>query len=734
MSAAIATLPQTLKLPELESLPFHPDVERLAEMVSTQAQNKDLQFFRVAISYYLTVVASTMRATVKTPDNSMSPVNMYAIGLATSGAGKGRTQTLMEGSNDEPGVLTDFIESFKHNTLELMAEINIPQLATKRAVRKGTDPDDEMTRIKAEWENVGEYLHSFGSGTKAGLLEIRHKLKIAKCGSLNLQVDEIGDNFLGNKELLPAYLELFDTGGIKQKLTKNTKENIRFEDLAGTTPANMLLFGAPNKLLDGSKNEQEFFSFLDTGFGRRSFFAYVPKHLHQKNKSVDNLYDTLVNVAQNSGVDDLSQKYAALADSTNVGKILPMSTPVFKLLLQYRIDCENRAEQFAEHEELLRTEMFHRYSKVLKLAGAYAFLDGASEVLQDHLFFAIRLAEESGKAYFNIVKRDKPHMRVAKYLAGIPESSAVTHADIVEDLPFYPQVQARRADLLQLAIAYGYRNNIIIKRSYDQNIEFLHGECLEETNLEKMKLSYSTDIVEGYQYAEAPWDKLHNMTQQPNLHWINHATDNGYRDDTHVVSGFNMIVFDIDGTATITEVQTILKDYSYLIYTTKRHGQDGKDRFRLILPTNYVLKLNKTDYKIFMESVAEWLPFEVDTKTFQRSRKWLTNAGSYIYNEGKPFDVIKFIPRTERDEQRKKSLQEYGSLDALERWVMSNLDEGSRNNTLHRYAMLLLDLGHTFEQVRSRVIEMNERLSDKLSEAEIMSTIMVSVSKKMSQK
>lgn len=727
MTAAVTPIQSNNALPDLASMPFHPDVEKLSEVMSVKAQNSDKQFFRVAISYYMAAMASTMRAAIQTPDNRVLPVNMYAIGLAPSGSGKGLSTGMMEQE-----IVNDFREIFTNTTIELMAEMEFPKIATKRATRKGTDPDDEMERIKKEWKETGEFLFSFDSGTKAALLQSRHKLKMAISGALNLQVDEIGDNLLGNKELLPCYLELYDTGQIKQKLVKNTSENVRFEDLPGITPANMLLFGTPTRLFDGGKTENEFFTFLETGYARRSFFAFVQKHIRKAPKNAEELYKHILEVNNDSYLDDLREKYAALADSVNVGKVLPMSPHVFKLLLQYRLDCENKADALAEHEDLLKTELTHRYSKVMKLAGAYAFLDEAAEIEEKHLFYAIRLAEESGKDFYSIVKRDKSHVRLAKYLAGIPEDSAVTHADIVDDLPFYPQTQSKRADILQLAIGYGYRNNIIIKKSFDQGIEFLHGESLEETNLQKMMLSYSSDIADGYQFAEAPWDKLHNMTQQPALHWINHNTDNGHRSDDHIVPGFNLIVFDIDGTATLDEVNTLLKDFTYLTYTTKRHGQDGKDRFRLIFPTNYILKLSKSDYLTFMESVADWLPFEVDSKTFQRSRKWLTNNGTYHYNEGKSFDVIPFIPRTERDEQRKRSLAEYGSLDALERWVLNNTGDGNRNNQLLRYALLLLDLGHSFEQIRTRVLEMNERIQGSLSETEVMGTIMVTVSKKMS--
>src|SRR5699024_5869941 len=80
-------------------------------------------------------------------------------------------------------------------------------------------------------------------------------------------------NLEGNTELLTLFLELYDQGLVKQKLTKNTNDNQRGEELDGKTPANLLLFGTPSKLLDGSKVEDLFYSFLETGYARRCLFG-----------------------------------------------------------------------------------------------------------------------------------------------------------------------------------------------------------------------------------------------------------------------------------------------------------------------------------------------------------------------------------------------------------------------------------------------------------------------------
>ena len=48
--------------------------------------------------------------------------------------------------------------------------------------------------------------------------------------------------------------------------------------------------------------------------------------------------------------------------------------------------------------------------------------------------------------------------------------------------------------------------------------------------------------------------------------------------------------------------------------------------------------------------------------------------------------------------------------------------------------MILLDGGFGFEEIRSRVIQLNDKIADKLEEAEIMGTVMVTVAKTLAKR
>ena len=705
---------------------YHPTSEKLVEIICERTRNSNPLFFRVHVAYYYAVLAAMMRTTVRTNDDRGDlPINLYAINLATSGAGKGLATNIMEDQ-----VINQFRRSFQLNTFPVLANRNLPKIANERAIRDQKDPNEVLTRVEKEFDGLGPLLFSFDSATLAAIKQARHKLLMAEAGSINFQMDELGDNLQGNSEAFSAYLELFDVGKIKQKLLKNTGDNARSEEIEGRTPANMMLFGTPSRLFTGDKTEEELNGMLQAGYARRCFFGFSLDHDHVMDISARDLLKQRQNTSSHDFIKKLSNRLAKLADPGNANKILQMSEDVSVLFIEYQLACEGAAHNLPAHEEVRKAEMSHRHFKALKLAGAYAFIDGDAEISMSHAYNAIKLAEDSGSAFDKLLSRDKPYVKLAKYIAAIRRS--VTQVDLVEDLPFYKGSLSAKNDMMALAIAYGYQNNILIKKAFIDGIEFLRGETLEETDLNKLIVSHSTDLAKDYKNEYAPFSKLSNLTQCKGLHWVNHHLNDGHRCEENAQLGFNMVVIDVDGGTSLALARELLKDYKALFYTTKRHGVDNKERFRIILPTNFKLLLDTHDFKEFMRNLYEWLPFEVDDQTGQRARKWLSHNGSCYYQDGELLDVLPLIPKTTKNDSRKQLLNDQASMDNLERWVINNIGDGNRNNQLLRYAMILVDAGFGFDSIRQKVMTLNDKLPDKLSEAEVLSTIMITVTKRLS--
>jgi len=707
----------------ISDMEHFPLLEDMAKVLQHKTGTTDLHFFRILVAYALTKVPSMMRAKIKTLDLGTLPINMYAINLAGSGHGKNKSANILDKE-----VLNQFTTTFMESTFPAISNSSIVSIASKRSVNKGTDPTEELEKTEAEFLKLGNYLSEFDSGTSPAFKQLRHKCLMAKAGSLNFIMDELGSNLISNTEMLNVYLEAFDSGLIKQKLIKNTSDSIRNEEILGAVPTNMMLFGTPMKVFDGAKTEEAMDEFLGIGFARRCFFGLIPLKHTMSPLTPAEIFDLSTNPADSVLLQNISDKLGALADIINFNRIIDVPKAISILLIEYRQNCEIRASLFADHEETKKAEMIHRYFKTLKLAGTFAFINGDFTLTEDILYNAIKLSEDSGESFHKILNRDRPFVKLAKYLASI--NREVTHVDLIDDLPFYKGTEALKRDMMTLAIAYGYQNNIIIKRTLVDGIEFLKGESLELTDIDNVVISYGVGLAKGYKNENVAFTDLHKLTQLNKYNWVAHHVLESHRREASIMQGFNLIVLDIDDGVDIATVKLLMQKYTYHIYTTKRHTA-AKNRFRLVLPMSHTLQLDKEDYTTFMESIYEWLPFGVDDQTKDRCRKWMSHPGDFWYNDGELVDSLMFIPKTVKNDERISVINTQQSFNNLERWLLNQSTAGNRNNTVLKYALMLVDMGRDFMTIHDHVETFNSKLPHPLPEDEIKDTIMRTVNKKL---
>lgn len=724
----------TYALPDLRTVPHHPAIEELSQIISKKLRREDLSFFRVVVAYYLSVAAACMHAKLVTRNRGEVPVNCYTLALAPSGFGKGHSTYIMENE-----VLKNFREAFRDHVMAQQAEQNMWRLATKRAVYNDTQEQEEYDLLAKELSNCGAYPFVFDGASEPAIKQIRQMLLIANSGSINFQVDEIGMNLEKSTEALRVYLELYDQGMVKQKLTKNSADNKRTTEIEGKTPANTLMFGTGSKLLDSGPTEKLFYTMLETGYARRCLFAwgqFMPgevklEEVDDIDALIEEIYNNQVSPTNEAALQKWANHLASLADTDKFGWAIEVDDDVSKKLIYYQVHCERRSRAMPEHEDIRKAEMEHRYYKALKLAGAFAFIDEAVAMTDDHLYQAIKLVEESGDAFQALLSREAPYMKLGRYMASVGRE--VTHADLLEALPFYKGSAQARGELMTMATAWGYRQHIMIRKAFVDGIEFFSGETLRETSLDQVRISYSGDFAYDYQGEEVPFFELHRLTQADGMHWANHWFEGGHRADDKVIPGCNMVVFDIDGGVSLETVHELLEDYVFMTYTTKRHTPD-ENRFRLLLPINYELKLDKEDYREFVNNLSNWLPFPVtDDCGNQRSKKWMTNPnGTYHYNrDGKLIDALPFVPKTSKNELYKNGMAALKNLDSLERWFAERFNDGSRNNQMIKFALALVDAGMNYAEVEAKVLAFNAKLSNGLDQNELRNTVLVTVARKL---
>lgn len=712
------------KLIDLEKVNHHPMIEQMVDVLCNKTDNIDRGFFRVEVAYFLAKMASSMRATINTKDRGQVPVNIYALALATSGFGKGHSVNIIEDQ-----FLKGFKTRFLEETFPTLADDNLWKLAIARAVVNSTEEEDEKARLDKEFAYSGQIAFTFDSGTAPAVKQLRHKLLLANAGSINLQIDEIGSNLVGNVEVLNVFLELYDQGLVKQKLTKNTSENVRGQEIDGKTPTNALLFGTPSKLLDGGQTEDQFYSFLDTGYARRCIFGWGYQKRTSDTLTPAEVYERLTKPQNTTIISQISDHLTTLADPSKYQWQMEVQDDVGIALVSYKMYCEDQAATYAEHEDIRKAEMSHRYFKALKLSGALAFVDESPDITIDHLNAAIKLVEESGQSFQQLMTREKTYVKLAKFIAS--SNDELTHADLHEALPFYKSSQTARNELMTLATAWGYRQHIVIKKNFVDGIEFFSGTTLEETDIDQIQVAYSNHFAYEYGVERVPFTDLHQLTQADGMHFTNHAFKNNHRSDENAIPGFNMIAIDADGSIPIETAHQLLSDYTFMTYTTKRHS-DSQNRFRLLMPIDYFLELDKADYKAFMNNIMEWLPFETDESANQPGKKWETFNGSYHYNSGNLLQCLPFVPKTSKNQQHNETMRNLDSLDNLERWFAQRIASGNRNNQMIKFAFALVDSGMDYNSVESCVTSFNAKLPNSLSNEELQNTIFQSIAKKYS--
>lgn len=719
---------------EMTTKKYHPLSEKIVDILVRKVNNNERHFFRILAGYYLSKVASMMRCNIQTKDRGVIPVNTYVLNLMVSGAGKGHSTNIME---------QHFVSSFKKRFLErvfpVQAQDHMDSLAHEKATimnQTGQSilsiPEEaavQHEKLVKQFERLGELAFSFDSATTPAVKQMREKLLLASAGSMNLELDEVGSNLQSSTDVLTAFLELYDVGMIKQKLIKNTAEAIRSEEIPGNTPTNLMMFGTPTKLLDGGKIEEQFKEFLETGYARRLLFGYTPDNSKARHLTAEERYDQMVDTSLASDTSQVRKVFEDFAEKT-FNPVLEISRENSIKLIAYQLDCEERASKFKAHQTVHQAEMTHRYYKVLKLAGAYAFADSAPEISADHLDYAISLVEDSGVCFHEMMLKKGPYERLAQYLA--QSENEVTHHEMMEDLPFYKGTEYQRKELMTLATSYGYKNNIIIKKTMRDDIEFFRGETLKETDLEKLSVSCSKDIALHYTSTEIPFKSLHKLTRATGYHYCSHSFTNGHRNSSGVIQGFNTLILDCDGDVSIEMVKSLLDDYSFMISTTKRHTA-STHRFRLILPMSHTINLTPIDHAKFMTNVFDWLPFPVDESAKDIARKWESFAGDYGYNEGKLIDATLFIPETKKSIELRESLSE-GGISNIARWFKEHTDTGNRATHLYRYGMVLIDVGVAFPDIVATLTEFNTQLPNPLPEEQLTRGTFTSLAKKFEEK
>ena len=109
-----------------DSYSYNKMSEDVVDVLCKKTQSNSPLFYRILVGYNFCKAASMMRAKIRTKDRGDIPINLYAVNLAESGAGKGHSTNIMEDD-----VMRMFKERFLSETFPIVSEQHMAKMAVK---------------------------------------------------------------------------------------------------------------------------------------------------------------------------------------------------------------------------------------------------------------------------------------------------------------------------------------------------------------------------------------------------------------------------------------------------------------------------------------------------------------------------------------------------------------------------------------------------------------------------
>ena len=545
-------------------------------------------------------------------DDNKVPMNMIAFILAKSGAKKTSSVIKME------KMLAPGLDLISRKRLEKEKQL---------AMEMDCPPRTLMPLSNA-------------LGTAPGLLQNLNNFKAEGLGLPNMVVDEVSTAIAVNPDFVPnveVVAQLFDDGDCKVKVIKDTE--MQSEPVYGMGMTALFVGSEKGILEDPStlrKFELEFISKL----GRRCFFIYPEFDNTDTDtfKSIDDYLDLVENEEEDMTkyADMIKKRTGAMAaglinNDVNELKLADDTARLYKIYMAY---CKAKSENIDEEYEAEKLEQQHRPWKVIKLAGAYAVWNDKKEIEIQELKEAIYAAENTGDDLQKFVLKAK--RETYEMLLEYFEKNArpLTTHDMIKKGWI-----KKRSNLVDIIInanskLAGKGTIELIKDEVSYKaFEFLTEKSpmfacfktlppmeiekvMEESGLEyeQAKLLEKTKrgylINEGYTYKETTWDKLGNLLIN-DFAFTSFKFNDGRRGKDNIGSPARFICLDVDESdETIDEVADRLADYKF--HMAKTSDKNNPYKFRIIIPFDIEVDLDRTKWKEFYSMVGMHLNLNID--------------------------------------------------------------------------------------------------------------------------
>jgi hypothetical protein len=627
--------------------------EEIVEIISKQGTREmDKSIVEAVLLYYGSILINRYEHK-KNIKNLSNNINFFTFIFARSGASKSYVIQLVE----KIVGLDDYISQ-----METMYGIFLELGSNEK-------PDKEILRYIPMNPTVSV------SGSKEGLFETAKAIKETGFGSLNLITDEVTDIVTSSNELLNTLKQAYD-GKLQAKLIKGDKESARKYDIENIV-VNLLAAGSIDYI--DADTRKALNRLAVTGMYRRSLVIDSKQEV-EKREEYNVSLDPVIQYFQELNKyykDDYNDRLDVYNKTGVMSKIFDITDEA----IEYIDSLDSQLILRANKDKLNQWKQYDigSLNMIVNIAYIIAYIQMDKKVDVNHLQRAWEIFIKTRELCMDTFNEVKPYKEIYELLKIKPN---LTQSDLIElsKCNCIPKQSKQFKDIMLLVQELAYRDGIRLKENKGIVTRYSLEE-LPKTNLNKLILSIEADGKKekaiAFEQVEFSWEDLERVVTSYRrievdefgeeielgidsftlAHYESSAKTEpyGHRKAENFIQGQNMIAFDIDGTHKVEEIVEILKQYKFLLYTTKSHQtlkRNYKDSFRVLLPTKSIYYVGPEQHKEMYKNITEFFDIYSDTQAFNVSRLWFTNKDAEIMlNDGETlFDVSNFIPDTNASE------------------------------------------------------------------------------------
>ena len=610
--------------------------------------------------------------------------NLYILSFSRSGGGKDLgMRTLMELMEE---FISDCEKQFADHYLmrvnEVEKHIEEKGLNGKAAsdYRKDHAPRELSMKVTA-------------NSSVEGFFDVRAAFEAAGFGCTSWNESEIFDvmkvTTSSNQLFIEDQKKCYDHGDTDAKVIKSVKNSKPIK-------------GVPNvAALHGSLGDDHtvFKDVMDRGLARRcmvfvdaenkEFQTYTPEELLKRREEAVNYKDSCKDVF--TGVANFAKRDSSIRNEHggNGAVIIEFTHDVVLAYLSYKQECEKESFNLpGDRNKGVRAELEGRHWRAVKLSGVLAAFEGKKMVDIEIFSMAVYLTNYYGEhfARFYFHKGSSYEEKLEQYIEANP---GITRTELCQADIVHTDYNKSKNVVDDLISREGIQEHLALKGKYlvaqtgkldgpgRPPVQYFiydipeHQEAGEDL---VVKLSQAPHNVKnnprGYQYFEYPFKDLHQIVNADKAYSAANFKDL-YRSKENRIPGETLLILDVDNEVPVERQLTIenakekLKDYTYLIATTKSHNKEKhgevRERYRIILPVAEPLDIDEEMFKQVTANVVSYLGLEypstekgenwVDVPAFGDPARFYFGAkGEHWYNDGKLFNWK--VPGYKREEKK----------------------------------------------------------------------------------